>query len=390
MYLRTGARFGWEAIKLVALYPIGRLLYRNRDIWLISERGTEARDNGYHFFRYLREQHPEIDCRYVITKDSPDRERVAALGKVVDYRSLQHYLLYWGSKYLISTHYLGFAPSRGFASYAQKKLNRKVTKGKTIMLRHGVSKDNTQGLYQENTHLDMLICGAKPECDYISRNWHYQNGEVRYTGLARFDSLQDFQNKRQVLIMPTWRKYLTHSLDASEKQMQESEYFQRWNSFLSSRKLAKLAKEYQVQFLFYPHYEVQQYIKSFATASSDIILADFAHYDVQQLLKESMLLITDFSSVFFDFAYMQKPVLYYQFDEEEYRANHYNQGYFDYRRDGFGEVLTEESELLDLIEQYLAEDCRLKPEYQQRIEGFFPLHDNKNCERIYQEILKLQ
>ena len=101
-----------------------------------------------------------------------------------------------------------------------------------------------------------------------------------------------------------------------------------------------------------------------------------------------MLLITDFSSVFFDFAYMQKPVLYYQFDEEEYRASHYAQGYFDYRRDGFGEVVTEETELLELLEQYLENDCSLKPEYRQRTEGFFTLHDMHNCERIYNEIIE--
>lgn len=42
-------------------------------------------------------------------------------------------------------------------------------------------------------------------------------------------------------------------------------------------------------------------------------------YDVQQLLKESLLLITDYSSVFFDMMYMNKPVIFYQFDENQYR-----------------------------------------------------------------------
>ena len=92
---------------------------------------------------------------------------------------------------------------------------------------------------------------------------------------------------------------------------------------------------------------------------------------------------------FFDFAYMRKPVLYYQFDEEEFRANHYAKGYFDYRRDGFGEVVTEEEKALDLLEQYLENGCRLKPAYRARIQEFFPLHDQNNCERIYHEIMKL-
>ena len=86
---------------------------------------------------------------------------------------------------------------------------------------------------------------------------------------------------------------------------------------------------------------------------------------------------------------MQKPVLYYQFDEEEYRAHHYAQGYFDYHRDGFGEVVADEENLLALLEQYLAQGCHLEPKYRKRIENYFPLRDDKNCERIYHEIIEL-
>lgn len=172
--------------------------------------------------------------------------------------------------------------------------------------------------------------------------------------------------------------------------MLESRYFKCWCNLLKSGRLAALAEAHGVQFIFYPHHEVQKYIRSFQTASLNIILANFAGYDVQQLLKESMLLITDYSSVFFDFAYMEKPVLYYQFDEDEFRAKHYEEGYFDYRRDGFGEVVTEERTLLDLIEAYLAKGCGLKEAYAKRIDSFFPLHDGNNCERIYHQIMKLK
>ena len=46
-----------------------------RGIWLVGERGTDARDNGYWFYRYLRTQHPELRTYYVITADSPDAAR---------------------------------------------------------------------------------------------------------------------------------------------------------------------------------------------------------------------------------------------------------------------------------------------------------------------------
>ena len=388
-YFHLGLSFLKETMKALALTPVARLIYRKKHVWLVSERGTDARDNGYHFFRYLRTQHPEINSYYVISKDAADRDRLTSLGHIVDYRSLKHYLLFFGAEKLISSHIMGFSPQNNFYLYCQAKGRKSIVKGKTVFLQHGVTKDNIPQLYQENTKLDLFICGAKPEYEYITDNWHYENDEVQYTGFARFDALHDFHTKRQILIMPTWRSWLEHSADASGEKLLKSSYFQHWNGFLKSDGLKELVEKYDVSFIFYPHYAVQKYIDRFQSASSRVIVADFVHYDVQQLLKESMLLITDYSSVFFDFAYMRKPVVYYQFDEEEYRAQHYKQGYFDYRRDGFGEVVTEEKALLELMEQYLENGCALKESYQKRIEGFFPLHDDKNCERIYDEIAGL-
>ena len=71
----------------------------------------------------------------------------------------------------------------------------------------------------------------------------------------------------------------------------------------------------------------------FPIFSDRIIIADMK-YDVQQLLKESLLLITDYSSVFFDMMYMNKPVNFYQFDEKQYRKSHYKEGYLNYQNVG--------------------------------------------------------
>lgn len=384
-----------EYISLIAkhllLMPVARLLYEKKHVWLLSERGTDARDNGYHFFRYLRENHPEQKVYYVIDRESADYPKVALLGNTVQTGSLRHWLLFLGAEMRISTHINGYVPGkhwryRNFAS-------RRKGKAKTVFLQHGITKDDMKGFHRENTHLNLFICGAEPEYEYILSTYGYSERALKYTGLARFDKLHDFTIKRQVLIMPTWRDWLSpdfHGDGLSAQAIQESRYFQAWSALLRSERLRTLAEQYQVSFIFYPHYEMQRFLDLFPQGNDAVVIADFTHYDVQNLLKESMLLITDFSSVFFDFAYMNKPTLYYQFDEDEYRAHHYAQGYFDYRRDGFGEVVTEEAELLDLLERYLAEDCRMQPEYQRRIAGFFPLHDDKNCERIYQEVTALR
>lgn len=384
---RAVVYFGLLAIHFL-LKPIAQILYGGKHIWIVSERGTDARDNGFHMYRYICENHPQQQIYYIIEKKSPDYTKVAALGNVVERGSVKHLLLYLAADVKMSTHNNGLVPGRHWRY--RKILSRRKANEKIVFLQHGVIKDDIEGLYKESTNIRLFICGAKPEYDYVLSRYGYSADEVKYTGLARFDGLHHVSTKRQVLIMPTWRDWLSPDFrNVTIQNVENSLYIQRWNAFLKNDRIRVLAQKYDVSFVFYPHYEMQRFLHLFMSDSESIVIADFEHFDVQQLLKESMLLITDFSSVFFDFAYMQKPVLYYQFDEADYRANHYAQGYFDYRRDGFGEVVAEESALLELIEQYLVEDCRLKPMYQKRIESFFPLHDEKNCERIYHEILKL-
>lgn len=373
----------FETIKYIVLYPLAKLCYRNRHIRIFAERGTDARDNGYHMYRFYRENHPELESYYVISKDSADRQKIVALGNVVNHSSFKHYLLFIAAEYKISTHIMGCSPN---IDYYSRFANRLHLKGHRIFLQHGVTKDDLTALYSHKTNLDIFICGAKPEFDFVSDNFGYHNGEVKYTGLARYDELHDINLKKQILCMPTWRKYLKY--DPAVK-IEESEYVKVWNSFLNNEELILALRENNIQLVFYPHYELQEHLSVFTSGCDEIVIADFQNYDVQQLLKESQLLITDHSSVFFDFAYMEKPVIYFQFDNERFFNEHYSKGYFDYKTMGFGEVVLDERDAVKTILSYINTSFTMKSEYKHRINNFFPLHDKWNCQRIYEEIEKL-
>ncbi len=111
----------------------------------------------------------------------------------------------------------------------------------------------------------------------------------------------------------------------------------------------------------------------------------------RESLLQSDLLVTDYSPVAFDFAYLRKPVIYYQTDKEEFfsGAHTYEKGYFDYERDGFGEIECSVEALVDRIIEYMKNGCELKEVYRERIDATFPFSDQNNCKRVYEEILKL-
>jgi Putative glycosyl/glycerophosphate transferases involved in teichoic acid biosynthesis TagF/TagB/EpsJ/RodC len=97
-------------------------------------------------------------------------------------------------------------------------------------------------------------------------------------------------------------------------------------------------------------------------------------------------MITDYSSVAFDFSIYGKPVIYYQY------GNDYNfeEGYFKYKTMGFGEVTDNEDDLINILEDYLNDDCTMKEEYKSRVDNFYKYDDKNNCERVYNAILNLK
>ena len=373
-----------EIFLLILFYPVAHIAGKGKNIYLFSERGLEARDNGLYMYRYFRKNHPEKKAYYVIGKKSEDYKNVEKYGNLIFYNSIKHHFMFYAAKYCISTHIFGYTPNIDF--YA-RLFKRGLFKDKIkISLKHGIDKDDIPESYAENTCLDLRISGAKPEYDFVLKTFHYNENQLKYTGLARFDGLHDFRTRNRVLVMPTWRSYLYLE---SKKDFINSEYYKEWSGFLCSKKTAEILEKYDMDLVFYPHYELQKYVKLFKSESERIIIADKENYDVQALLKESKLLVTDFSSVYFDFAYMYKPLIYFQFDKEEYLKKHYHKGYFIEETMGFGKVVYDHDSLIKAFESCLEDNCIMKDIYVKRVKKFFELHDQKNCERIYNEITKL-
>lgn len=63
---------------------------------------------------------------------------------------------------------------------------------------------------------------------------------------------------------------------------------------------------------------------------------------------------------------------------------HWEKGYFDYERDGFGPVLVDENNLILEIMRIISGD--IDGIYRLRMVNFFTYRDGKNCQRIYREI----
>ncbi len=358
-----------------------------RKFWLVCEDRNEARDNGYHFFKWVRANRPKQKIAYAINKKSPDYQKVKGLGKVISYGTLSHWFWYIVADRNISSQ-KGGKPNAAVCYVLEVSLG--LRKNNRVFLQHGVIKDKLEWLFYNVTKMRIFVTSATPEQEYLVKEYGYPDGYVQLLGLARFDALNlDDRDEKVILAMPTWRNWLgRESSENRNLDFTTTEYYKKWNEFITSQKLVEVLEKYDTKLIFYPHRNMQKFIGHFVSKSDRIIIADWQKYDIQAVLKKASLMITDYSSVFFDFAYMRKPVLFYQFDEQEFRQRQYSEGYFDYKNNVLGKWTDNKDALFDMIEESLKNKNPLIAK--EIAQQFFPYIDTKNCERIYNAVKELE
>ncbi len=366
---------------------VNRRLRPKRDIWLVGERrGMSAEDTGVAFFRYLRKQHPEIESYFVTKSDFGGSTEARELGNVLRYDSAKSYEI------LLNASVLAYSDNGQdfFRKWGRiTKLLSKDTVG--CFLQHGVIGLHAMGgLYSKEAmmkrkeKIDLFVTSSAIEKKMVVKHLGFDESEVIVTGLSRFDGLsQSPPDCREILYMPSWREWIGSD---TQESYQRSEYFAAVQGLLSDRRLHRMLDEHDYTLVFAEHFAMQNRNSEFLANSTRIKFADTNLVPLQTHVKRAGLLITDYSSVSFDFAYQKRPIIFYQFDAERfYRAR--GMMMIDPKTELLGRSVRTHVELLTQISTFLSSDKGMEAKFQSRADAFFPGADTNNCERIYQEIL---
>jgi CDP-glycerol glycerophosphotransferase len=363
-YLKKLLRWAW----------LLRKLNKKKDIWIVGERTYKAQDTGYHFFRYMREKHPDKNVFYVVDKESPERRNVEPYGNVLYFKSKEHIKNTLMATRVISSHHPDYLyPVR------TPKFKRKM-KALKVFLQHGVmGTKNMVANYGKNAlgfNTDIFLVSSDFEKNMIVNDFGYDPKEVFVTGLSRFDQLlnNDTAVKRQLIIIPTWRDWIINS-----DYFLESEYFQRYSELIHHQALHELAAKYNFEIIFCLHPNMQKFTPYFKDAPIKVVSQ--GEIDVQTLLKESAMMITDYSSVGFDFSFLHKPIIYYQFDRQRFigpRPSH-----LDLDNDLPGDIVFDVDNLLNYVEENAKNDFQMKEKYKIRANKFLKYRDQNSSERIF-------
>lgn len=366
--------------------------------WLVMDRDTQADDNGEHFYRWMMINHPEQSCVFALRKTSPHWNRLKAEGfHLVDYGTEEHERALKQCSKIISSH-----ADKYVHSYFDDNFYRSKD---FVFLQHGVTKDDLSS-WLNGKPISLFITATPQEYNSIicsGSSYRFTSKQVVLSGFCRHDNLLKlFRNntskERKLLIAPTWREFLLGKTKdkGNERDLNEdfadSQYAKEWNSVLSDPKLKALADEYNCKIVFFPHANILPYVEQGCFSIPEYVeLGTCENKSIQYYLSSASLCVTDYSSVAFDVAYLGVPCVYYQFDREEmFQGGHIGaKGYFDYRKDGFGPVVTAKNELIDILFDIAENDFNPPQVYRRRMDETFIFHDGKCCERVYDAIKKL-
>lgn len=227
-----------------------------------------------------------------------------------------------------------------------------------------ISAWNLRGIGKE----DAVIQEGYPRNDFLINHTQADLDRVR---AALHLTEAELGGRKVLLYAPTWRdNQHTSSIGYS---------YQLGVDFAQLR--AALAEEYVI--LFRAHYLVASHFDFAAYAG--FVYDVSAYPDINDLYLVSDLLITDYSSVFFDYANLKKPILFYMYDLEAYRDE--IRGFYLGLEELPGPIVETEEALITAIPQALSQPAD-EEQYRRFRQRFNPLDDGHASERVIKRLLQ--
>ncbi|COE59120.1 CDP-glycerol:poly(glycerophosphate) glycerophosphotransferase [Streptococcus pneumoniae] len=250
------------------------------------------------------------------------------------------------------------------------------------------SKSYKQDFYQQSRNWDYLIAANEYSKKIFERAFMYPSTNILTYGYPRNDVLTNHddiykaqlknklgvpKDKKIILYAPTWRDDEYHSVGKYKFTLQ-----------LDLKKMQqKLGDEYIV--LLRMHYFISDILE---ITEFDGFAYDFSKYnDVNDLYIVSDILITDYSSVFFDFANLKRPILFYTYDLDKYK-DELRGFYINMEKDLPGPLLFNTNEVINSIKNINTVSSEFKVKYARFYDRFCSLEDGKATQRVVNKVIK--
>ena len=378
-------------LKQILFFVLSMITPKKQNLWIFGAwQGKVYGDNSKSFFEYMNERHPEIECVWLthnpVVIESVERKSY----KVAKIHSVKGYWYLLRAKVAVQTE--GNVDIGGFVLFGTK----------IIQLWHGVApkkanwndrRNKLQKLYskifvndhslsywmvssEHNKGTMMNIFGARSERTFVTGYPRNDTFVKRLETPSVFEKLEEkYPNSKKVIYMPTHRNFGTKE------------------PFITCESLVEVDKKFKeknIVMVFKPHFHELKHYENIENALTNIVFARDAIYsDVYSYVSGFDLLISDYSSIIYDFLCAKKPIVLFPYDLDDFKDT--DAGLFDYFYDvPAGPFCYTWDEVIASVTELLEEDSwSEKREVCRKM--FHPFDDGENSTRVYQavqEILK--
>lgn len=323
------------------IYPLFmKRKLQNNVIVFESFWGKQYSCNPKYLYEYIQENYPNMKCVWFLND-----ERIMVNGNAERVRqgSLQYYKYLATAKYFVNNVNFSAAYKKRTHQIEIQTMHGTPLKTLGLDVKEDFPDDKTRDTFLMKCHRwNHLIVQSDWTAEYTKSCYDFKKDYLR-TGYPRNDILFEKNNdediaclkeklglpveKKVILYAPTWRRknYFDMQLDITDMQN-------------------KLGDDY-ILVLRLHHFSVKGLKKEML---NDFVY-DFSSYPtIQDLYLISDILITDYSSVMFDYSILKRPMLFFTYDLEDYRDN--MRGFnFDFEKVAPGPLLMNSEEVIEHI-----------------------------------------
>jgi len=350
--------------------------------------GEKYEDNAAVYHKYLLNNHKEQVTAYWMYDPKTSYAKNQKIENAVPLGSFKNYLLFFQADYTFHGHSLLYdiVPSANKFLF----LNRKTV---ITHVSHGIEGFKKILIQKEDVPLlkrtDYFNCASQYEYELKLNKWKIPEKKLIITGFPRFDRYPPNQPPKEVkniLMMMTWREWL---FDLTKEEFIDSPYFKNTTGLLKHQGIQQLLTDHNLHLNIALHpfmKKFENYFTGLTDNEHGIKFLDFNQETIEYSIDHNDMLLTDITSVSWDFLYLNKPIIFYMFDQQEYLEKRGT--YLNLDSDLYGY----KADSIDHVYEYLKKIIEEKITYNEwypKASDYIDYFDQDNCKRLTQRVMGL-
>ena len=374
----------WRLYHILYYYFFNKQPINDKRIVFESFNGRYYSDNPKYLYEYLYENYND-DFEFVWVLNNPTVKIPGNPIKVKRFSLKYHKLMATSKYWVINTRQAGRLVKRPEQVIISTWHGTPLKKLGFDMGNIYLNNSRTKEIYvRDSAAWDYFVSPNSFSTPILKRAFAY-NGDMLETGYPRNDILYNADDekvnqikeklnlpldKKVILYAPTWRD--DEAYDVGKVKFKLKLELDKLEDAISDEYIVLVRNHYLIT-----DSDVDDY-KSFAI--------DVSKYDdIAELYLISDVLITDYSSVFFDFANLRRPMLFYMYDLDTYE-NKLRGFYIDIRTEVPGPILKTTEEVIDALKNIDEINLEYKEKYDKFYDKFCNLEDGNSSKRIVDEV----